>query len=111
VTSPFNQGSNHSAATVRCLHFRTRRQCCCGADTEGLDHFVEVVNWPSSRSGSRTKFVGIWGNDKTQVQPLYTDHFMVQGNIIWFTRDKNGKVDRLHVGASRMRDMPFVRVK
>jgi len=45
------------------------------------------------------------------MQPLYKDHFLVQGNIVWFTRDKNGKVNGLHVGASRMRDMPFVRVK
>jgi hypothetical protein len=46
-----------------------------------------------------------------QMLPLYKDHFSVQGYVIWFTRDKNGKVDSLHVGASRMRDMPFVRVK
>lgn len=46
-----------------------------------------------------------------QMQPLYKDHFNVQGNIIWFTRDKSGKVIGMHVGASRMRDMPFVRVK
>jgi hypothetical protein len=45
------------------------------------------------------------------MQPLYKDHFDVQGYIVWFTRDKNGKVNNLHVGASRMRDMPFVRVK
>ena len=45
------------------------------------------------------------------MQPLYKDHFSVQGYIIWFTRDKNGKVNSMHVGASRMRDMPFVRVK
>lgn len=45
------------------------------------------------------------------LQPLYKDHFFVQGNVVWFTRDKNGKVDGMHVGASRMRDMPFVRVK
>jgi hypothetical protein len=44
------------------------------------------------------------------LQPLYKDHFIVQGYIVWFTRDKDGKVDGLHVGASRMRDMPFVRV-
>jgi len=35
----------------------------------------------------------------------------VQGYVVWFTRDKDGKVDSLHVGTSRMRDMPFVRVK
>jgi len=45
------------------------------------------------------------------MQPLYKDHFDVQGFIVWFTRDKNGKVNSLHVGASRMRDMPFERVK
>lgn len=44
-----------------------------------------------------------------QMQPLYKDHFSLQGYIIWFTRDRTGKVQRLHVGASRMRDMPFVR--
>jgi len=45
------------------------------------------------------------------LQPLYKDHFQVQGYVVWFTRDKNGKVNGLHVGASRMRDMPFLRVK
>jgi CubicO group peptidase (beta-lactamase class C family) len=45
------------------------------------------------------------------MQPLYKDHFSVQGYIVWFTRDKNGKVNGMHVGTSRMRDMPFVRVK
>ena len=45
------------------------------------------------------------------MQPLYKDHFTGQGYVVWFTRDKNGKVNGMHVGASRMRDMPFVRVK
>jgi CubicO group peptidase (beta-lactamase class C family) len=45
------------------------------------------------------------------MQPLYKDHFAVQGFVVWFTRDKNGKVNNMHVGASRMRDMPFARVK
>jgi CubicO group peptidase (beta-lactamase class C family) len=46
-----------------------------------------------------------------QMQPLYKDHFAVQGYFVWFTRDQNGKVNGMHVGASRIRDMPFVRVK
>jgi len=46
-----------------------------------------------------------------QMQPLYKDHFSVQGYVVWFTRDKNGKISGMHVGTSRMRDMPFVRVK
>jgi len=45
------------------------------------------------------------------LQPLYKDHFGTQGYVLWFTRDKDGKVTGLHVGTSRMRDMPFVRVK
>ena len=45
------------------------------------------------------------------MQPLYKDHFGVQGFTVWFTRAKDGKVNGLHVGTSRMRDMPFVRVK
>jgi CubicO group peptidase (beta-lactamase class C family) len=45
------------------------------------------------------------------MQPLYKDHFDLQGYVIWLTRDQNGKVNGLHVGASRMRDMPFLRVK
>jgi CubicO group peptidase (beta-lactamase class C family) len=45
------------------------------------------------------------------MQPLYQDHFGVQGYIVWFTRDRSGKVNGMHVGTSRMRDMPFERVK
>lgn len=45
------------------------------------------------------------------LQPIYKDHFQVQGYVVWFTRDRSGKVNGMHVGASRMRDMPFVRVK
>jgi hypothetical protein len=48
---------------------------------------------------------------KLPMQPLYKDHFSVQGYVVWFTRDKDGKVIAMHVGASRMRDMPFVRTK
>ena len=46
-----------------------------------------------------------------RMQPVYKDHFDVEGYVVWFTRDKNGKVNGMHVGASRMRDMPFARVK
>jgi CubicO group peptidase (beta-lactamase class C family) len=45
------------------------------------------------------------------MQPIYKDHFAVQGYVVWFTREKNGKLNGMHVGASRLRDMPFVRVK
>ena len=48
---------------------------------------------------------------KLALQPLYQDHFTAQGFVVWFTRDRNGKVNGMHVGASRLRDMPFVRLK
>ena len=43
--------------------------------------------------------------------PLYKDHFsLITGEVIWFTRDAANRITLLHVGASRMRDMPFERV-
>ncbi len=48
---------------------------------------------------------------KMQVRPLYKDHFGGPGYVVWFSRDASGKVDKMHVTASRMRDMPFTRVK
>lgn len=48
---------------------------------------------------------------KLPLRALYKDHFSAQGYVIWVTRDASGKVDKLHIGASRMRDMPFVKVK
>lgn len=44
------------------------------------------------------------------LRPLYKDHLSAQGYTLWITRDASGKVDKLHVGGSRMRDMPFSRV-
>ena len=49
---------------------------------------------------------------KLPIRPIYKDHFGAQGGfVVWATRDSSGKVDKLHVTASRMRDMPFTRVK
>ncbi|HQU93078.1 MAG TPA: serine hydrolase domain-containing protein [Pyrinomonadaceae bacterium] len=47
---------------------------------------------------------------KLPLQPLYKDHFGTQGYVVWVTRDSSGKIDKLHVGGSRMRDMWFTRV-
>ena len=50
---------------------------------------------------------------RVPLTPLYRDHFNVDGmdGILWFTRDGKGVVEKLHVGRSRLRDMPFTRVK
>ncbi len=46
-----------------------------------------------------------------ELQPAYKDAFSSPGYILWFTRDRSGKVAELHVGGSRMRDMLFTRVR
>jgi hypothetical protein len=48
---------------------------------------------------------------KLALQPIYKDHFAVPGYVLWFTRDRAGKVNGMHIGTARMRDMPFVQVK
>src|ERR1041384_3741492 len=45
------------------------------------------------------------------MQPIYKDHFTVPGYVVWFTRENDGKINNLHIGTSRLRDMLFVRVK
>jgi hypothetical protein len=48
---------------------------------------------------------------RRMLRTQYKDHFTVGSEmVIWFTRDTGGRVTKLHVGASRMRDMPFERV-
>jgi len=47
---------------------------------------------------------------RLSLQPLYKDHFLAGGYVIWFTRDRVGKIERMHVGTGRMRDMFFERV-
>ena len=47
---------------------------------------------------------------KLPLRPIYKDAFSTQGFTIWFIRDASGRIASLHVGGSRMRDMPFTRV-
>ena len=46
-----------------------------------------------------------------QLQPIYKDHFLAQGYILWASRDSSGKIERMHVGTGRMRDMLIERGK
>ena len=45
------------------------------------------------------------------MQSIYKDHFTVPGYVVWFTRENDGRINNLHIGTSRLRDMLFVRVK
>lgn len=48
---------------------------------------------------------------KLKLEPLYKDNFSTPGYVVWFSRDKESKVELMHVGTGRMRDMLFQRVK
>ncbi len=76
--------------------------------------------WYSDEAEARVKFIAEGTNGFVQfknsariaVRPLYKDCFTDgSGQLFWFDRDASGKVFALHIGGSRMRDMPFVRVR
>ena len=56
-------------------------------------------------------FIVVKPTIKLPLRPAYKDAFSGPGYIIWFTRDSSGKIDKMHVGGSRMRDMPFLKIK
>ena len=95
--------------------------------------FTAAADWQPTESDI-TAFAGEWYSDdaeakikiavegqktfallknspKLELKPLYKDTFTDgTGLLIWFDRDGSGKVVGMHIGAGRMRDMPFVRV-
>ena len=101
---------------------------------DGEEHFVIETPWTPT-AAQLAEFSGVWHSDEADAtftfavrdgQPaleqrparrlplrsLYRDHFGTRqggGQVIWFTRDGGGRVTTMHIGASRMRDMPFVR--
>ena len=74
-------------------------------------------DWYSDEAGVRATlvlegdkaFIVVKPTIKLPLRPVFKDAFAAPGQMIWFTRAASGKVDMLHVGASRMRDMHFVR--
>jgi CubicO group peptidase (beta-lactamase class C family) len=97
-------------------------------------HYVAATAWTPT-TAQLAEFAGVWHSDEADatftvaidgsqialvqrpatrivLRPLYKDHFAPAqgaGQVMWFTRDAAGRVTTLHIGASRMRDMPFVR--
>ncbi len=76
-------------------------------------------DWYSEEAGA-TFNVSMEGNNlflvrrpatRIPIRPIYKGHFSAQGYVLWATHDARGKIDKLHVGGSRMRDIPFERVK
>jgi CubicO group peptidase (beta-lactamase class C family) len=110
-----------------------RRIAAQGNQSGDIRRFVRETEWKPSAT-ELGQFAGDWYSDEAeakftisiegnqvflvqrpllrmQLRPLYKDHFSAQSYTLWVTRDASGKVDKLHVGGSRMRDMPFVRMK
>jgi hypothetical protein len=102
---------------------------------EAALRFIAEPQW-APKPDELTSFAGVWRSDEADasftivvengnafyvqrpntrqpLRPQYKDHFSVglgPGQVIWATRDSGGRITKLHVGASRMRDMPFERV-
>jgi CubicO group peptidase (beta-lactamase class C family) len=134
----FPQGSGHFIGGNNVLKFAFDKDSRpISVDSIGDDGFATRFSaerqWTPTPS-DLTSFKGDWSSDESgatftfaiedgkaflkqrpatslAMQPLYRDHFAVPGYVVWFTRDKGDAVDRMHMGGSRMRDMPFVRVK
>lgn len=98
-----------------------------------VERFVAESAWTPT-AADLASFAGVWNSDESQtavslvvengkifvmnkpvtrleLQPVYKDHFTGGEYVIWFTRKKNGQIERMHVGGGRMRDMFFDRVK
>jgi CubicO group peptidase (beta-lactamase class C family) len=104
-----------------------------GNDDGGVFRFIAEREWKPT-SAELSAVAGDWYSEEAQatlnlaiegdkafvvvrpvaklpMTPLYKDHFTAQGYVFWFTRDASGKIDKMHVGTGRMRDMPFERVR
>jgi CubicO group peptidase (beta-lactamase class C family) len=56
-------------------------------------------------------FLHVRNSPRVKLTPIYKNAFSDgSGQLVWFDRDVSGKISGMHVGAGRMRDMPFVRV-
>lgn len=92
-------------------------------ETEWKPNGAELAQFAGewySEEAQATFTIAVDGDKATLIQrpllrqplrPLYRDHLSIPGYTLWATRDVSGKIDKLHVGTSRLRDMPFVRVK
>ncbi len=100
---------------------------------EAVNRYIAEAQWTPAPDELKS-FAGVWHSDESdatftiavendkaffvqrpntrlQLRPQFKDHFSIGlGQVIWVTRDANGRITKLHVGAGRMRDMPFERV-
>jgi CubicO group peptidase (beta-lactamase class C family) len=102
---------------------------------EDVLRFVAEPEWEPTPNELQS-FAGVWHSDEADasftiviengkaffvqrlatrqpLRPQCKDHFSVgagSDQALWATRDAKGRITKLHIGAFRMRDMPFERV-
>ncbi len=97
-----------------------------------VTRLTRVAEWKPAAS-DLVEFAGVWYSQEAQatftlaiegdkaflvqrpltklpLQALTKDHFGTSGYTGWVTRDESGKLEKLHIGGSLMRDMHFVRI-
>jgi CubicO group peptidase (beta-lactamase class C family) len=79
------------------------------AELEGEWYSEEAQSRVSIKVENGNAFFVLRPVARFQLRPVYKDALSGPGFVIWFTRDKSGKVSDMHIGGSRLRDMPFVR--
>jgi hypothetical protein len=98
------------------------------------DHYVAAIAWTPT-AAELGEFAGIWYSEEAdatftavveegalrlrqrpdtriRLLPFDRDHFAVgvaAGPAVWFTRNAAGRVDTMHFGVGRARDVPFAR--
>ncbi|MBL8191097.1 MAG: beta-lactamase family protein [Acidobacteria bacterium] len=135
VLRPLPDGSFLSGSTkIRFQMGTNGKPISVEVDTgEAITRYIAETQWTPTPN-ELMPLAGIWHSDEAdasftiavendkaffvqrpdtrlQLRPQFKDHFSVGiGQVLWVTRDANGQITKLHVGAGRMRDMPFERV-
>lgn len=135
VLRPMSDGSFLSGtARVRFRMGTDGKPISIEVDTgEAIHRYIAESQWTPTPDELKS-FAGVWHSDEAdasftiavendnaffvqrpntrlQLRPQFKDHFSIEpGQVIWVTRDANGRITKLHVGSGRMRDMPFERV-
>lgn len=135
VLRPLPDGSFQSGSTkIRFQMGTNGKPISVEVDTgEAITRYIAETQWTPTPN-ELMPLAGIWHSDEAdasftiavendkaffvqrpdtrlQLRPQFKDHFSVGiGQVLWVTRDANGQITKLHVGAGRMRDMPFERV-
>ncbi len=104
--------ANTDGSTTRLVFEREWKPTAADlADFEGDWYSEEAQSRVSIKVENGNAFLILRPVAKFQLRPVYKDALSAQGYVMWFPRDRTGKVSEMHVGTGRMRDMLFTRVR